>query len=161
MDYHHASCWSPTQYGWVKEITKNFFTSWTGLSSDLVLKYLNKTQATILGHIQHPRKYLRSTQKSNSKKTRTRTRIRTRSISPIRAVSKHQYRLPRHIGFDREILHWSNRKVPITSRKFNKYILVAYYYDSNTIHAEPLKRKHDLNWKLCIIDSKISFPAEV
>ena len=30
-------------------------------------------------------------------------------------------------------------KFPVTSRKFNAYILVAYHYDSNTIHAEPLK----------------------
>ena len=31
VDYHHASCWSPTQSGWVKPITQNFFTSWLGL----------------------------------------------------------------------------------------------------------------------------------
>ena len=30
-------------------------------------------------------------------------------------------------------------RFPITSRKGNKYILVAYHYDSNTVHAEPLK----------------------
>ena len=40
--YHHASFWSPTQFGWVKAITKNFFTSLPGLSSDLVQRYLTK-----------------------------------------------------------------------------------------------------------------------
>ena len=30
-------------------------------------------------------------------------------------------------------------RFPVTSRKGNKYILVTYHYDSNTIHAEPLK----------------------
>ena len=34
VDYHHASCWSPTQSGWGIAITKQFFTSWSGLSSD-------------------------------------------------------------------------------------------------------------------------------
>ena len=63
VDYHHASCWRPTISGWVKEITKNFFTSWPGLSSDLVLKYLNKKQATILGNLKQPRKGHQSTQK--------------------------------------------------------------------------------------------------
>ena len=58
VDYHHASCWSPTQSGWVKSITKNLFTSWPGLSSYLVLKYLNKKQATILGHLQQPCKVI-------------------------------------------------------------------------------------------------------
>ena len=27
VDYHHTSCWRPTHSGWVKAITKNFFTS--------------------------------------------------------------------------------------------------------------------------------------
>ena len=30
-------------------------------------------------------------------------------------------------------------RFPVTSSKGNKYILVAYHYNSNTIHAEPLK----------------------
>ena len=30
-------------------------------------------------------------------------------------------------------------RFPVTSSKGNKYILAAYHYDSNTIHAEPLK----------------------
>ena len=41
--YHHASFWIPTQSGWVRSIAKNFFTSWPGLSSDLVQKYFTKT----------------------------------------------------------------------------------------------------------------------
>ena len=42
VDYHHASCWIPTHSGWGKAITKDFFTSWTGLSLDLVHKHLTK-----------------------------------------------------------------------------------------------------------------------
>ena len=49
VDYHHASCWSLTQYGWVKAITKNFFTSCPGLSSDLVQIYLTKKNQSYLG----------------------------------------------------------------------------------------------------------------
>ena len=72
VDYHHVSCWIPTQSGWVKAITKNFFDSWPGLSSDLVLKYLNKKQATILGHLKQPQKGLRSTEKKEHQaKTQT------------------------------------------------------------------------------------------
>ena len=63
VDYQHASCWILTQSGWGKAITKNFFTDWPGLSSDLVQKYLTKKQSTILGHLKQPRKGLRSTQK--------------------------------------------------------------------------------------------------
>ena len=36
---------------------------------------------------------------------------------------------------------------PITSRKGNKYILVACHHDANTIHAEPLKTQTGLELK--------------
>ena len=62
VDYHHAYCWIPTHSGWGKAITKNFFTSWPGISVDLVHKHLMKKQSTILGHLQQLRKGLRSTQ---------------------------------------------------------------------------------------------------
>ena len=62
VDYHHASCCIPTQSGCGNAITKNFFTSWPGLSFDLVQKYLSKKQSTILGHLQQPRIGLISTQ---------------------------------------------------------------------------------------------------
>ena len=42
VDYHRASCWIPSKYGWGKAITKNFFFYWPGLSSDLVQNYLTK-----------------------------------------------------------------------------------------------------------------------
>ena len=36
-------------------------------------------------------------------------------------------------------------RLPVTSSKGNKYILVAYHYDSNTIHAEPLRTRSGLD----------------
>ena len=36
---------------------------------------------------------------------------------------------------------------PIKSRKGNKYIMVAYHYDSNTIHTETLKTRSGLELK--------------
>ena len=62
VEYHNASCWSPTHSGWGKEISKKFFTSWPGLSMELVQKHLKKKKSTILGHLHQPRKGLRSTQ---------------------------------------------------------------------------------------------------
>ena len=49
VDYHHASCWIPTHSGWGKAITKNFFTSWPGLSLYLVHKHLKKNNQPYLG----------------------------------------------------------------------------------------------------------------
>ena len=36
-------------------------------------------------------------------------------------------------------------RFPVTSSKGNKYILVAYHYDSNTVYAEPLKTRSGLD----------------
>ena len=36
-------------------------------------------------------------------------------------------------------------RFPVTSSKGNKYILVAYHYESNTIHEEPLKTRSGLD----------------
>ena len=56
VDYHHTYCWSPTHSGWGKVITKNFFTSWPGLSLDLVHKHLTeKTQPSLGTSINHGR----------------------------------------------------------------------------------------------------------
>ena len=49
VDYHHTYFWSPTHSGLGKAITKNFFTSWTGLSMDLVNKHLTKNNQPYLG----------------------------------------------------------------------------------------------------------------
>ena len=48
---------------WVRSITHKKFTSCSGLSSNLVQKYLTKKQSFILGHLQQPSKGLQSTQK--------------------------------------------------------------------------------------------------
>ena len=38
-------------------------------------------------------------------------------------------------------------RFPITSSKGDKYILVDYHYNSNTIHAEPMKMRTGLELK--------------
>ena len=43
------------------------------------------------------------------------------------------------VDISREIYTDQTGRFPVTSSKGNKYILFAYHYDSNTIHAEPLK----------------------
>ena len=104
VGYHHTSCWIPTKSEWVKEITKNFFTFWPGLSSDLVLKYLNKKQATILGHLKHPRKGLQYTQKKEHQ-ANTQTEPESEQFTPTKKFSTHQSCFPKKSGFDRENVH--------------------------------------------------------
>ena len=106
VGYHHTSCWSPTQSGWVRAITKKFFTSWPGLSYDLVHKYLTKK-------INHTwARTTINTEKINLIITRSRTWTRTIPISSIHAVRRNQSYIHQDSGFDRENLNGLNRKVP-------------------------------------------------
>ena len=109
---------------------------------DLIHKHLTKKQSTILGHLQQPRKGLISTQEK----------------------FMHPYPDPEHDQFPQstqsenanlvffktvdlygKIYTDQTGRFPVTSSKGNKYILVAYHYDSNTIHAEPLKTRLGLD----------------
>ena len=66
VDYHHASCWSPTQSGWIKAITKNFFTSCPGLSFELVQKYLTKNNQPYWGTLNNLGKSYDTRRRNNS-----------------------------------------------------------------------------------------------
>ena len=44
-----------------------------------------------------------------------------------------------------KIYTYQTGSFPITSSRVNKYILFAYHFDSNTIHAEPLKTRSGLD----------------
>ena len=75
VDFHHASCWIPTQSGWVKAITKNFFTYFPGLSSDLVLKYLTKKNQPSLGTFNNLEKAYYPCRKRNSNQPQNQNQI--------------------------------------------------------------------------------------
>ena len=109
---------------------------------DLVHKHLTKKQSTILGNLQQPQKGLRSTQEK----------------------FMHSYQDPEHDQFLQatqsentnvvffKTVYLSGKiyidqtgRFPVTSSKGNKYILAAYHFDSNTIHAEPLKTRSGLD----------------
>ena len=49
--FYHAACFSPTKRTFVEAIERNAFASWSGLTSELVNKYLPRTEETIKGHI--------------------------------------------------------------------------------------------------------------
>ena len=48
--FYHAACFSPPKSTFIQAIKRNAFTSWPGLTAELVAKYLPKTEATVKGH---------------------------------------------------------------------------------------------------------------
>ena len=142
MDYHHSSCWRPTQYGWGKAITKNFFTSWSGLSLDLVHKHLTKKQSTILGRLQQPRKGLRSTQE---KVIHSEADLEQDQFPPYMQSEDTNLVFFNTLDLSGKIHTDQTERFPVTSSKGNKYILISDPYNSNTIHTEPLKTRSGLD----------------
>ena len=59
--FYHATCFSPTKRTFVDAIKRNAFASWSGLTVELVNKYLPRTEETIKGHIRHQYKGKQST----------------------------------------------------------------------------------------------------
>ena len=95
VDYHHASCWSPTNSGWGKVITKKFFTSWPVLSLDLVHKHPQKKQSNILGHLQQPRRASYPHKKRSS--------IQTQIQSMTSSLKPHSQKTP-ILYFSRQLI---------------------------------------------------------
>ena len=109
---------------------------------DLVQKHLKKKQSTILGHLQQPRKGLRSTQ----------DKIMHPDPDPEQdqfpqATQSENSNLVFFKTVDLSVKIYTDQtgKFPVASSRSNNYILVAYHFDSNTIHAEPLKTRSGLD----------------
>ena len=49
--YLHKSCLRPKMSTWIKAIENNNFLTWPGLSKHLINKHLEKSEATMKGHM--------------------------------------------------------------------------------------------------------------
>ena len=60
VQYEHATCFSPVKSTFVKAIKNNFFSTWPGLTQELVKKYLATPVATTQGHLHQEKQNLQS-----------------------------------------------------------------------------------------------------
>ena len=103
---------------------------------------LHEKQSTIIGHLQQPRKGLRSTQE----KVMHPEPDPEHDQPPQSTQSEHTNLVFfKTLDVSGKIYTDQTRSFPVTSSKGNTYILVTYHYDSNTIHAEPLKTRSGLD----------------
>jgi hypothetical protein len=56
MQYLHAAAFSPSVSTFTTAITKGFFTTWPGLTTEAINKSLPKSMATAMGHLDQARK---------------------------------------------------------------------------------------------------------
>ena len=76
----HLACCSPCMYTMTTAIKKNFLSTCTGLTKELVLKLLPKSEATAKGHIRKSFKGKKSTQPREPSETPSQHPTRTHSV---------------------------------------------------------------------------------
>ena len=65
--YLHAACFAPVQSTWIRAIENNHFSTWPGLSVELIKKHLPKSVATVQGHVKRERQGLQTTTSRTTK----------------------------------------------------------------------------------------------
>jgi len=144
--YLHQCFLCPSKCTWIAAIKQIFFATWPGLTVDLVQNYLPNSKETAKGHMRQARK---NTCPTANKPMPT---ISALAVTPPTLISEDTNKidptLPQTHKHDvfmtielatGKIYTDQTGRFPVTSTRGNKYILVAYDYDSNTINAKPLK----------------------
>lgn len=147
IQFMHAALGSPAQSTLLQAIHAGRLTTWPGLTVENVRKHLPKSTATVKGHLDHIRKNIRSTKRNKPIVWEKDTDIDDVMPSPPCADGKRTHMIyaalvnaPSESG---QIYTDQTGRFPTTSRSGNKYLMILYDYDSNSILAEPLRNKSD------------------
>ena len=61
IKYLHQYAFSPTPQTWIQAVSKGHFKTWPGVTVEAIKRYLPKSEATTMGHLDQQRKNLQST----------------------------------------------------------------------------------------------------
>lgn len=148
-NYYHSCCYSPCISTLTQAIKNGNFDSWPGLADQKLYKYMNRTMATSMGHLDQERQNLQSTKKNyflptNSLSTSSIDTDTTNDFFPTNPsnVRTHDC-VAQIIPFSQANKGYMDLtgRFPHKSSRGNEYILVVYDYDSNAILAEALKSR--------------------
>jgi hypothetical protein len=140
ITYLHKACFSPVPSTWIKAIDAGFFATWPGLTSQLVRHHLQKSEATIKGHL----RTARANQRSTKPKVTTPPNIPQMTTPPTEpAAVRQQECYIKTVDISGKVYSDQTGRFPNASSKGSKYIMVLYDLDSNAILTEPLKNKSE------------------
>jgi hypothetical protein len=122
----------------IKAIETGNFVTWPTLTAQHVRKYMEKSEATIKGHLNQTRKNVRSTRpKKKVTAPEEEAEYEPHIMKRTNVVYAATHELEGHTYTN------LTGRFPTTSSRGYKYILVLYDYDSNNIQAEPIKIRSD------------------
>jgi hypothetical protein len=133
ITYLHACCFSPITDTWIKSIQNGHFATWPSVTVANVRKYLFKSDATAKGQMNQIRQNIRSTQPV--------VEITAPETDMIQEDKCH-YMYATTLKTN-QIYSNLTGIFPTTSLSGNKYILILYDYDSNSVLSAPMKNRGD------------------
>jgi hypothetical protein len=138
IHYLHAAAGSPVPLTFIREIKTGNFTTWPTLTPEHVTKYLEKSEATVKGHLNQTRKNVRSTKPKKKPDTQEEIQDYEPHITKrTNVVYAAIHDIEGHAYTD------LTGRFPQTSSRGYKYILVLYDYNGNSIQAKPMKNRSD------------------
>jgi hypothetical protein len=148
------TCFSPVKSTFIKAIEADNFTTWPNLTEHNVKQNLEKSEATIKGHMNQQRKNVRSTNPREQLKTSATEEINEPEVEPhltehMNLIYTAIYDNGGHIYMDLtgrfpSVLGWGYM-----------YSIVLYYFDTNNILTEPMKNRSDSE-AICIYNELTS-----
>ena len=135
INYLHAAAFSPATSTWLQAIQKGFFSTWPGLTTTAVKKYLQPSEATAKGHLDQTRKNARSTKGPTLPRE---TSEAEPTQEPNNQTTNWLFATIESTG---KIYTNQTGRFPVTSSQGSKYVLVLYDYDTNAILTEALKNR--------------------
>ena len=171
VTFFHGACFAPVASTWIKAIKNGHFTSWPGLTPELVTKHLPTSVYTAKGHLNQEKQFLQSTKQQPKDYATTLKHIKYKleqlktqisndtSLTDVLKQdiikdafphSDHpnikQHEVVYAVIQDTDIKAYTDLtgRFPYKSSRGNEYLLVGYHYDSNAILAQPLKNREAL-----------------
>ena len=136
VQYLHWCAFGPVVSTWTKAIDSGYFSTWPGLTSNLVRKHLPKLLATTKGHLKQDRKNVRSTKPEITP-------------SPIVIPRQHNLLVPSHqvsvetVKLTGKVSTDQTGRIHVTYSRSSKYLMVLYDHDTNAIIPEPMKSRSE------------------
>ena len=139
----HKAVFSPVTSTWIEAIDAERFSTWPGLTSNLVHKYLPESRSTALGHICEVKQYISSTTKTTTIST-TPTPADT---LPSASSKRTHIVFLKQIEITGRLLTDQTGRFHTTSSLGSKYFMIAHDRDSNAILAHCLKTRSEQELK--------------
>jgi hypothetical protein len=118
---------------WLKAIQNGHFATWPSVTVENVRKYLPKSYATSKGHMNQIRQNIRSTQPGLEQPAPETDMVQEDKCNFIYSA----------VMDTNQIYTDLTGRFPTTSLSGNKYILILYDYDSNSVLSAPTKNRGD------------------